>query len=447
MQRVLLSIGVCLILLTAAVPTFAQQRLFARMESEIVELDLRLASLGAVLHRLPLEAIDPDDTRIVTFGGGTQLAWAARGAVLLLDTRSGTVQRFTFPGFGADQIVGTDGAARLVVSGGAGLAASVLVADARSGRVHFVDLGPASMLGPITYASASDRLFVAKRRPTTPPSSQTFHDVDVIQAATGVLINTLDISPAYVLESAFGVKLSVDTAGTRLFVNVAGRGTFAFDVATGTLAASNTTLELGQLDERRNRFVTGGTGVIAAFAADSLTFLGSAPVPQLPPPPPAQTSGTTRSSDLDVSGVSATIFVLESLATRFADRAVCESQVHALHTDTGRLLRTVRTTNTLGNGACTANLIRTTEPAPPSALTAAVVGGRVTLTWQASFGATQYELGAGVGPGRTTVATIRVNDPHLVVEGVPAGTYYVRVRSLNSLGTSGASQEVQVVVP
>jgi predicted phage tail protein len=66
---------------------------------------------------------------------------------------------------------------------------------------------------------------------------------------------------------------------------------------------------------------------------------------------------------------------------------------------------------------------------------------------QAPLGATQYEIEAGSAPGLADLATVRVTDPQLVVDGVPTGTYYVRVRAINTIGKSGASREVQVVVP
>ena len=70
---------------------------------------------------------------------------------------------------------------------------AVLVADARSGSMRFLKLGdPATP--PITYAAASDVLFVARIRRTSGHDS--YHDVDVIQVSTGALLKTLDISLA-----------------------------------------------------------------------------------------------------------------------------------------------------------------------------------------------------------------------------------------------------------
>jgi hypothetical protein len=310
--------------------------------------------------------------------------------------------------------------------------------------VHFLDLGAESMVGPIAYAAASDLLFVAKR--TTPPHGASgFHHVDVIRASTGGVLKTLDISPAYTSDSLARVT-TVNSAGTRLFATELPGGTFAFDVGSGSLLASRPSLSaLPVLEEFRNRLLVLTDG-IAALSADSLALLGSVGLPQIPPPPPQQTSGTTRWRDLDVSGLSATIFVLESLFTRFATYNVCWSQLIALDAETGHVRRTVSTTDALGFGACGAGLVRVTEPSPPTAGTVDIAGHQVTLTWEPSLGATHYELEVGTAPGLANLATLTVTEPRFVVQAVPSGAYYLRVRAINTIGKSSASREIQVLV-
>lgn len=439
-RRIVPLVCVGLFLLTAAEPAFAQQRLFVRMVSEVVELDSRQPSVGAVLRRFRV----PWTTHVVTFDGGQSLAWATAGGIVLLDTLSGAVRQFTFPGFSPSEVIGTDGNARLVVLGSSGSEAQALVADARTGQVHFVDLGPSSMLRRVAYASASDVLFATRRTPI----NQAWHDVDVIHAGTGTLVKTLDVSPAFPdNRGSLGTRMWVNTAGTRLFVSRLVAGTFAFDVVSGTLAGSNDSWSFDELvlDELRNRSVAGITPYVSAFSADSLTLLGTVTVPSPPLPPNVGTSGFVPRIRVGVSGLSATIFVLDSL---FMQPPTCRSQLHALDADTGHVRRTVDMTGALGDGMCdTFELIRVTEPPPPPAPTANVSGRQVTLTWRAPFGATRYEVEAGSAPGLANITTIKVSDPQLVIDGVPSGTYHVRVRGINTIGKSDASHDVRVVVP
>jgi hypothetical protein len=87
-------------------------------------------------------------------------------------------------------------------------------------------------------------------------------------------------------------------------------------------------------------------------------------------------------------------------------------------------------------------------PGAPADLTATATGRTVTLTWTAAAGAvTSYIVDAGTGPGLTNVGTFPVGaTTTLVAPGVPAGTYYVRLRAAGPGGTSAASAEVIVTV-
>lgn len=459
-----------LLLSTAVVPAFAQQqRLFAVMANEVVELDPRPASVGAVLRRFPLPA-DVSGTGAVSFGGGQFLAWTWNGAVVLLNTQSGAVQQFRFPEFDGVSlfepisIVGTDGNARLLVVGlNASRRRVLLVADARTGSLRFQDLGGAIEVRPMAYAAGSNVLFLS--RPVEIIFGQTLPKlIDVIDARTGAILKTLDVSPH------IPFRLSANATGTRLFVTHES-GTSAYDVVSGALLASNTSTPLlngghnggfTALDEHRNRAVVSlAPGIqdyeafagISAFSLSSLQFIGKATVPQLPVPPPnletKTFSGLTQ--EIDISGLSATMFALQAVAVRwgkyYSVRTCHESQLIALDAHTGQLRQAVSTTAALGSGACQADLVRITEPAAPGAPTAHVSGHRVTLQWKASLDATGYRVEAGSAPGLSNLATLDVDDPQLVVDGVPSGVYHLRVRARNTIGRSSASQDIRVVVP
>jgi hypothetical protein len=92
-----------------------------------------------------------------------------------------------------------------------------------------------------------------------------------------------------------------------------------------------------------------------------------------------------------------------------------------------------------------------TAPSAPASLTAAVSGSVVTLNWTAAAGGdapTSYQIQAGSSAGQTNIATFDTGTTAttLAIFNVPVGTYFVRVRAVNSAGASGASNEVQVVV-
>ena len=92
-----------------------------------------------------------------------------------------------------------------------------------------------------------------------------------------------------------------------------------------------------------------------------------------------------------------------------------------------------------------------TTPAAPTSLAATVSGSVVTLNWTAPAtgdAPTSYQIQAGSATGQTNIATFDTGTTAttLAIFNVPSGTYFVRVRAVNSAGASGASNEVQVVV-
>jgi hypothetical protein len=91
------------------------------------------------------------------------------------------------------------------------------------------------------------------------------------------------------------------------------------------------------------------------------------------------------------------------------------------------------------------------RPPAPANLSAVVVGARVTLSWSAGPGpgaVSEYRVEAGSGPGLSNIATLVTgNTPGLIVDNVPAGTYYVRIRGASTDTVTSASSEVVVTVP
>lgn len=90
------------------------------------------------------------------------------------------------------------------------------------------------------------------------------------------------------------------------------------------------------------------------------------------------------------------------------------------------------------------------RPAAPGALTSARVGSQLTLQWSGSSDAAGYILEAGTAPGLTNVATIatgRATSLAVSLSGVPAGTYYLRVRAVSACGVGASSADASVTVP
>ncbi len=88
-------------------------------------------------------------------------------------------------------------------------------------------------------------------------------------------------------------------------------------------------------------------------------------------------------------------------------------------------------------------------PVAPTNLAASVSGSTVSLTWTAPAGpVTGYVLEAGTAPGLADLGTLPIGAaPSLVVPGVPAGTYVLRVRAITTSGSGAPSSDVVAVVP
>jgi hypothetical protein len=89
-------------------------------------------------------------------------------------------------------------------------------------------------------------------------------------------------------------------------------------------------------------------------------------------------------------------------------------------------------------------------PEAPTNLAHTIAGRTVTLSWQApTTGAppTSYRLEAGSALGLANLAVATTTGQTYVVSNVPAGTYYVRVRSANAAGASAPTPDAVIVVP
>jgi hypothetical protein len=92
-------------------------------------------------------------------------------------------------------------------------------------------------------------------------------------------------------------------------------------------------------------------------------------------------------------------------------------------------------------------------PAAPQNLTAVVTGNLFRIAWRAPSNAATasiqtYVIEAGSGPGLSDLANFATGSPEtqFVTPPVPNGSYYVRLRARNNVGTGPSSGEIRVIV-
>ncbi len=115
----------------------------------------------------------------------------------------------------------------------------------------------------------------------------------------------------------------------------------------------------------------------------------------------------------------------------------------------------VRGRNASGTGPPTPDLRVVVGPPPPGppVLTGSVTGDRtVFLAWTppaTGAAVTGYQLQAGTAPGLSNAAVRLLPSTPLtfVADGVPTGTYFVRIVATSALGLGFVSNEVAIVVP
>lgn len=229
-------------------------------------------------------------------------------------------------------------------------------------------------------------------------------------------------------------------ASTSLFVAGPPIGTFYVRVravnAAGTSPASaELTLRIG----------SGGNGLpgapmnlVASMSGGRLTMTWSAPASgPLPIGYVVEAGSSGGLSNIAVVPVSTRSFVFDGVPPGFY------------------FLR-VRARTAAGDGPASAEAmivvgLVATPPSPPLNLSHAVSGSTVTFTWQAPAAGTptSYVLEAGSATGLSNIAVFDTGNANtaFVVNGVPPGAYYVRLRARSGVGTGLVSNERVVIVP
>lgn len=112
----------------------------------------------------------------------------------------------------------------------------------------------------------------------------------------------------------------------------------------------------------------------------------------------------------------------------------------------------VRAQNAAGWGAVSTDAALTVAapapaPAAPTNFSAAVNGTTVTFSWTPpAGGASSYDLEVGSAPGAGNLGHFALSASPSTFAGVPLGTYYTRLRSLGTGGSSAPTADVTVVV-
>jgi predicted phage tail protein len=127
---------------------------------------------------------------------------------------------------------------------------------------------------------------------------------------------------------------------------------------------------------------------------------------------------------------------------------------------TGTYYVSVRGVNATGTGEASSEVLVSVGdaaapasgvPGPPSGLAGAVTGSGLTLSWSSPVTGGRprgYRIEAGSSSGLSNLSNLATGTTATTfsASGIPAGTYYLRVRAENDAGTGAASNEIAVIV-
>lgn len=437
---------------TSAAQTQERMEVLAAREGSLVMADLDVAptGFGTVRQATPVPfqtgpAYMP--TLPVALSGGRYLAWVNVGSsgstsrtVSVFDRR--TRQSFLvslFPG-GTDVLVPDPLRPRL------------FVLDRRASRVHVVDARTltvrvvAEHIEAFAYAADVDQLF-GVRSPSSGPPLAVIIDVDTASEIRSVPLEQEPEWQSFLVSRdgrrvwAYGRAVSGDP-GQPSYVA-------AYNAATGEVLARSAPMAFTrplQFDERRGVLLApwNHEGLVAVLDPETLSIPAVVRVDG----PPADGAGRfTRSFQLMTGRGATGAYVIRQ--EQWSNPRRCERLDLDLLDVTGQRRGSLHLQAALGLSAqaCLAygTLLRT--PDVPPAFAATVRGRDVTLTWDDPGDSSGFEVQAGAAPGATFL-TQRVGSTTMVVyASVPSGTYYVRVRAYNELGSGPHSHEVAVIVP
>lgn len=465
----------------------AQERLeiFASVDGQLrlIELDATVSGFGQVRHAQPLPAgavpgsqspFLGSPTLPVVLAGGRYVLWTPQygsptlpGSVLALDRRTRRV-------LDASQILPRDWHG-YPVSG-----VSLAGVDSHRPRVFFsseygqgipqryalwmLDLDTLTSVqlragdfrvGAGAYAAGPDELSFWEM--TLDASRNTTRWIVTVDATTGVekrrWLHPEPPSPMY-----------VSPDGTFLWLNRAG-GLSRVDAATGSVLAHSDQFAAAYVtpDFRRGLLLVRQGDFLVAADALTLVEVGRVRVAYSPPVPDRvftsqsiggrwMTGAYTLRGDTRVktiaSGRTGRFDVVETTCGALEVDALAANGVRRASTSllTGISHGTVTTEREFVQ-ACAAIAVAVMSPFAPDSLGAVVGGQTVSLSWNDPGDTQTFELEFGFAPGQRAGAVRVGRATALTIPGVPPGTYYLRVKAVNEVGTGPASNEVAVTVP
>ena len=296
------------------------------------------------------------------------------------------------------------------------------------------------------YAPEADQLFVTERGAAGEPT------VAHYRATTGERVGVFSI-PDYLNTSSAQMQVTADGRRAFLWTHWGALLPYEqeirlYDVATGIQQAGSWPVYLDSgrgvgrfvVDNDRNLLLVPHTEVgdeapyplhILAFDATTLALLGS--------------SGGYTDTGMTFRPLRGRGSAAAYLLARFGPYGNCQVWVDAFDA-TGAVRTRTHLSQFEGDSTCIAAGVLLSPPRAPSDLIANVSGRHVTLTWTDPGDTSEFELEAGVAPGRRDLAVRVGRSTTFAAPDVPPGTYYVRVRAINEIGTSPPSNELAVVV-
>lgn len=253
-----------------------------------------------------------------------------------------------------------------------------------------------------------------------------------------LLVDTASGQPVATLPQWFHFALTKD--GSAAYVVTGGHTPHLQKIDTSSQAILADTIVPGSggitlswtvhVDDRHNRVWVIGNS-IHVFDGATLDLQGSRWV---------DPSGDAHGSASDLDALNDRLY-LNGLPERFATTPFSLQVL-----DTNTLSPVLVTSGGIGR------FVPVPKPLTPAGFTASISGSRVTFSWTPSSSppmTTLYLMEAGSAPGLADiVASLDVGlQTSLTANGVPPGTYYVRVRAANYAGLSAPSNEVTVHVP
>ncbi len=459
-MRVLLIVGVAFLGLSTV--SQAQDRLFTLNvfnTPTIVEVDITGTTFGSVKATIPLPfhfvtVVRPD---VAIMAGSRYVAWPAqiglvdcREFIAVFDRRTRAVVAVPGIDFACTtvQLVGDRRRPRIFVhrfASAFGVPGHVGVVDP---TLTYRPLLSANWVGTaFAYAPDTDQFFVTRVGTPQDPRLQ----VVAFDASTGDEISSFAIP---LISNSRDIQMTVTSDGRRVFLY--GEGSIRlFDVGTGTQIAESLRVDLDgfasnrlELDETRGILLVPHRGPapgyvrhLLALNASTLALLGEGN--------PGGYGDFRVFQPLKGRGA-AGAYVLMS-PPEGAD-SVCWTWIDALdgsgivraHADIAKM---AGLSPTYEFALCSSAARLLSVPGAPTTLAPTVNGRRVTLRWTQPDNTSAFELEAGLGPGRRDI-TVRLGlVTTAVFDAVPPNIYYLRLRAINEVGKSAASNEVTVVVP